>query len=181
LDTCSLPHRQFLDKFVKPKPGRTLIVGSKLYPGRSDRRSEYADAVGVDMLAGDGVDVVANLEDDDAAVALGQFAHIECWSVLEHSRRPWLLATNLERLLEPGGTIHVTVPFAWRPHGYPDDFWRFSASCLRDVLFTGIRWERLMLAQAKLRDNGRVPVMDKGMPGEAWIARTEVLGFGVRT
>jgi hypothetical protein len=174
-------HSTFLRKYVKPKPGRALIVGSKLYGQREDRRRAYAEAVGVDMQPGNGVDVVLDLEEDGAALTLGTFAHIECWSTLEHSRRPWLLAATLESLLEPGGTIHLTVPFAWRLHNYgAGDFWRFTPDGVR-LLFPGITWVKLMFAQDKLRENGRTPVLNKNAEvGPSWIARTEVFGFGVR-
>lgn len=173
------PHDTFTRKFGRPKAGRTLIVGSRIYGRREDRRKAYADAVGVDMLDGPGVDVVADLEEAPPQ-GLGVFSHIECWSVLEHSRRPWLLAANLESLLELGGTLHLTVPFAWRLHSYPSDFFRFSKEGVR-VLFPKIEWARLMFAQDKLRDNDRVPTINKGAEaGPSWIARTEVLGFGVR-
>lgn len=174
------PHNTFLRKHVHPKPGRALIVGSKLYGTREDRRKAFAEAVGVDMLPGNGVDVVMDLEDECAALQLGQFAHIECWSVLEHSRRPWLLAANLETLLEPGGTIHLTVPFAWRLHSYPSDYWRVSPEGVR-LLFPRIEWSKLMFAQDKLRENGRVPTLNKDAEiGPSWLARTEVFGAGVR-
>lgn len=175
------PHERFARKFVRPMDGRTLIVGSKLYAGREDRRSLYRDAVGVDMLPGDGVDVVFNLENPGAVTELGTFAHIECWSVLEHSTRPWLVAKNIESLMQKGGTIYLTVPFAWRLHSYPQDFWRFSPRCVRDVLFPRIDWLHLMMADEKLRENDRTPVLGKGAVGQRWIARQEVLGFGVRT
>jgi hypothetical protein len=174
------PHSVFMRKFVRPKSGRTLIVGSKLYGTREDRRDAYRDAVGVDMLPGDGVDVVCDLELPGAVGKLGKFAHIECWSVLEHSRRPWLLAANLERMLDADGTIHITVPFAWRVHDYPGDFYRFSREGVA-AIFPHIEWRKLMFAQDKLRENDRVPVLNKGAEvGPSWIARTEVLGFGVR-
>ena len=40
---------------VAPTAGRTLIVGSKLFSEREDRRKRYPDVLGVDMQAGDGV------------------------------------------------------------------------------------------------------------------------------
>lgn len=159
---------------VTPKGGRTLIIGSKLYPGRVDRRRLYPDVVGLDMLPGDGVDVVCNLEEE---VPEGQFAHVECLSVLEHSRAPWLLAANVERLLEPGGTLFVAAPFVHEFHGYPSDFWRFTMEGVK-LLFPGIEFETLALAHRKLTYKprlGRIKVEE--FP---YFARCEVVGFGVR-
>ena len=165
---------KFQEAHLRPQPGKTLIVGSRIYVEREDRRKRYQDAVGVDMLAGPGVDVVLNLEEPLPA-DFGPFAHIECMSVLEHSRRPWLLAANLERLLVPGGTIFITVPFVWRVHGYPDDYWRFTASGVR-ALFPRVTWLAETYAHSDMTDGQHVPCVKlKDWP---YFARTEVCMFG---
>lgn len=120
------------------RKGRTLIVGSHVYEGREDDRARYKQAVGVDMIPGPGVDVVHDMEEPPPS-GLGTFAHAECFSVLEHSRRPWLLAANIERLLESGGTLWVTVPWMWRRHGYPSDYFRFTTEGIK-AIFPGIHW-----------------------------------------
>lgn len=164
----------FERKRVRPRLGRTLIVGSRVYMGKPDRRLLYEHAIGVDMQAGEGVDLVANLEE---SVDLGVFAHVECISVLEHSRRPWLLAATIEALLEPGGTLHVQAPFVWRVHDYPGDFWRFTKDGIAS-LFPGIEFASLMYAHVSLKSNNMMDTVEVG--GHPYIARTEVCGFGVR-
>lgn len=175
--TSTPPAEYFERRYVVPQPGRTLIVGSKIFGDREDRRRRYADVLGVDMLPGDGVDRVLNLEDplpDD----LGRFSHIECMSVLEHSRRPWLLAANLQKLMRKEATIFLSVPFVWRVHDYPGDYFRFTQDGVR-ALFPGIQWHRLANASDALKMNDMVPTMESA-DGHPYLARTEVLGFGVR-
>jgi len=167
---------QFEQEFVRPRPGRTLIVGSAVYREKEDRRKRYPGAVGVDMLEGQGVDLVVDLEEplpDD----LGTFAHVECMSVLEHSRRPWLLAANLERMMDPGATIFVSVPFIWRFHGYPSDFWRLTPEAL-PVIFPNVEWIERRLASDALLDGYRVNALKRD--AHPFLARTETCGFGVR-
>lgn len=172
------PHQQFWAKYRKPREGRTLIVGSRIYGDREDRRGAYQDAVGADMQAGPGVDIVANLEDEDDAAFLGTFAHIECRSVLEHARRPWLLAAHLEHLMAPGSTLDLSVPFVWRPHAYPSDYWRFTAEGVRE-LFPGIKWHALMYASQELLWEGDTKLPKQIIDGAIHFPRCEVLGFGV--
>lgn len=155
-------------------PGRVLIVGSRVYPGREDRRVGWRDALGVDMLAGPGVDRVLDLEEllpDD----LGVFNHVECLSVLEHSRHPWLLAANIERLMAPGATIFIAVPLCWRLHAYPADYWRMSPAAVRS-LFPAVTWDALMLAGERLHDGPGIPSVT--VEGHPYMARTETVGFG---
>lgn len=165
---------EFIRTHVKPKRGRTLIVGSKLYKFRKDRRLLYKDVLGVDLSSGAGVDRVLDLE-SSLPRDLGKFAHIECWSVLEHVRRPWLMADNLQRLLAQDGTIHVQVPFVWRVHAYPSDYWRFTAEAVK-LLFPWIGWYKIMYANTKLVDAGKVPMVLK--EDHKYFARTEVYAFG---
>lgn len=167
---------EFERQYVRPKAGRTLIVGSRIYQNKPDRRKLYPDAVGVDMSEGPGVDVVMDLEFHADCMSLGHFEHIECMSVLEHVKRPWVMAHNLECLLAPGGTIYVTAPFIWKVHGYPDDYWRFTTSGVRQ-LFPSITWTAEAFAA------GRSLVAGKDVP---WVrendwphgAATEICMFG---
>lgn len=171
-----LPIDQFQERYVAPAQGRTLIVGSKVFSGREDRRTRYKDVIGVDMQEGEGVDRVLNLEEippDD----MGRFAHIECMSVLEHSRKPWLMAKNIERLLEPGGTLFLSAPFIWRPHQYPGDFWRFTKDGVK-ALFTAIEWDAVLYGHEKLTGKDRIPNMKRSFGAIPYLARTEVLAFG---
>jgi len=157
-----------------------LIAGSKVYPGREDRTAAFEYAVGVDFSDGPGVDIVANLEDYQQTQALGFFDHVECISVLEHSPRPWLIARNLELLMFPAATLHLSVPFVWRVHGYPDDYFRFTASGVRS-LFPSVRWSSLVYASPhKLTEAfGSLGKIDAD--GTRSFLRTEIFGFGVRT
>lgn len=157
-----------------PKEGRTLVVGSKVYGGKQDRRALYADAVGVDLFEGEGVDVVADLEQPQPG--LGMFDHIDLCSVLEHVRRPWLMADVLQSLMNPGASILVTVPFIWRIHAYPSDFWRMTPEAL-EILFPGVTWlDRAFLVGSKILP--KVPSREG--QDHPWMARAETAAFGVR-
>ncbi len=169
-----MPTSDPFESLFTPKVGRTLIAGSHVYGQKEDRRQRYADVVGVDMQKGPGVDVVADLE----SAPLGEFAHIECMSMLEHCQRPWLVCANLERMLEPGGTIFITAPFAWRVHGYPDDYFRFTVSGVKS-LFTQIAWQHEAYAHRHLTTADQIPW---ARSADDWpcIARTEVCLFGAK-
>lgn len=157
-----------------PKPGRTLVVGSKRYDDKPDRRALYDNAYGVDLLGGDGVDLVHDLENPLPA-SVGTFDHVDCVSVLEHVRRPWKMAESLEQCLNDGGTLLVCVPFVWRVHAYPSDYWRMTTEAL-PVLFPSVRWlDRRYLVDGRRRK--LVPGRE-GMGGP-WLARAEVVAAGV--
>lgn len=167
---------EFEETYVRPESGRTLIVGSKVFSGRIDRRLLYKDAVGLDMEPGDGVDVVHNLE-LPAASSLGKFRHVDCISVLEHCRQPWLVAQNIEKVMKSGATLFISVPFIWRFHGYPNDYFRFTAEGVK-VLFKNIAWDALIYSSTKLSEDSRVEGEKIG--GHPYFPRTEIFCFGRR-
>jgi SAM-dependent methyltransferase len=162
----------FEREYVHRNRGRTLIVGARVYPGREDRRLLFENVEGWDMVAGEGVDKVVDLE-LPLAPDFEHFSHVECISVLEHAQHPWLLAENIERLLYSGGTLYLSVPFVWRLHDYPQDLWRFTADGIRS-LFKRIEWSALKYAERTLEDLVR-GVHIESFP---YFPRTQVLGFG---
>ena len=167
---------RFEKAHVNPTPGRTLIVGSYVVENKADRRKLYPDAIGIDMREGPGVDRAIDLE-EPLPRDLGQFAHIDCMSVLEHSRRPWLMAQNIERLLEPGGSLYITAPFVWRVHAYPDDYFRFTVNGVKS-LFTEIEWSAAAFASNRLAKG--VKIANTQVDGHPYFARTEACLFGHR-
>lgn len=122
--------------------GPVLEIGSRHYsPDSSEDYRSLCDGLGylgVDLSAGDNVDVVLDLTRDFADVdeALGHrtFGTVVCASVLEHVENVWAMASNITRLVEPGGRLFLSVPMSWRFHGYPSDYWRFTPNAVR-VLF----------------------------------------------
>ena len=177
------PFEQFERDHVRARPGSTLIVGSKVYPGREDRSCRYINAIGVDIEEGEGVDIVAdmtlNSEGHGAqnVAFYGPFAHVECLSVLEHTPAPWKMAANIEDLMLPGATLFVAAPFVHRVHNYPHDLWRFTPQAM-PILFPRIEWRAVMIAERELVPGPKVKAIKSG--GHPYLPRAEVLAFGVR-
>jgi SAM-dependent methyltransferase len=118
----------YLRHWVPAADGPVLEVGSKDYGSTSSFRDFYAGSeyVGLDMSEGKGVDVVADLVKGVGPLKENHFALAICCSVLEHVEKPWLFAANLTRVVRPGGRLYMSVPWVWRYHAYPDDYFRFS-------------------------------------------------------
>ena len=69
------------------------------------------------------------------------FDLIVCCSVLEHVDAPWLFANNVNNLSSKGGLLYIAVPFVWRFHAYPNDYFRYTHSGIKK-LFKGYFWDR---------------------------------------
>ena len=126
--------------FYRNKPGRfkrVLEVGSRNYGSAVNWRVivEYDEYVGIDMAAGNGLDKVHDLTESP----LPGFDLVICQSVLEHCPKPWLLAEGIQASLNIGGVLCLAVPWVWRYHPYPDDYFRFSFSGIKSM-FPKIRF-----------------------------------------
>jgi SAM-dependent methyltransferase len=118
-------------------PGPVFEFGSYQVEGQVD----YADLramfpgrqyVGCDMRPGPGVDRV----EDVSAINLpdGSAGTVLCIETFEHVFEVRRAFDEVFRVLRPGGLFVITSPLNFRIHGYPDDYWRMTPSCLRRML-----------------------------------------------
>ena len=118
-------------------PGPVYEFGSYQVEGQVD----YADLrglfpgkpyVGCDFRAGPGVDRV----EDVTAITLpdASAGTVLCIETFEHVFEVRRAFDEVFRILKPGGVFVITSPFNFRIHGYPDDYWRMTPSCLRRML-----------------------------------------------
>ena len=135
-----------VSRYREALSGPFLEIGSKNYGNTQNLRELFPGEsyVGADMSPGENVDCVVDFTADfqrvDAMLGHRRFGTIFCFSVLEHCEQPFVMAANMTRLLQPGGKIVLSVPFAWKFHGYPSDYWRFTHEGIRK-LFPAIDWD----------------------------------------
>ena len=55
-----------------------------------------------------------------------------CLNTLEHIYDALPVLRDLHRVVKPGGAVHVMVPFMFRIHGHPDDYFRATPSWWRE-------------------------------------------------
>lgn len=160
---------------LTPTPGTVLVAGSKRYPTSAPARRYAGTVIGVDMSGGAGVDLVHDL----AKPLAFSVSHVDCCSVLEHCADPFAVARTLQGALITGGSLMLTVPFVWRLHGYPNDYWRFTIAGVKR-LFPGIVWKRLTYAvDGEERDDVRIG-KDEADENFVRLPRAEVIGWGVK-
>jgi SAM-dependent methyltransferase len=98
----------------------------------------HARYVGVDFGLGDSqwdyskLDVVGRLE--DLPFANATFDHVISIVVLEHTPEPARVIAEFQRVLSPGGTVHLVVPHMWEEHQRPHDYFRYTSSGMRYLM-----------------------------------------------
>lgn len=90
--------------------------------------------IGVDIAAGEGVDIICDVNDIARRFGENSFDLIISTELLEHVR-DWRRAIhNLKAACRPGGLIVITTRSAYFPyHGHPYDFWRYEIDDLRNI------------------------------------------------
>lgn len=129
---------EWIEKYAEHIGNYVLEIGAKKYKEHAylGLREFHAgkfpgsQLIGCDLSSGEGVDVVMDITATLAEVksALGEktFDSVFCISVLEHIPDVFSACKNISALLNPGGSLFISVPFVFRYHGYPGDLWRFT-------------------------------------------------------
>ncbi len=155
---------RFVAQHFRRLSGPYLEVGSRDYGSTQDLRrlaGPGAEYLGVDLEPGPGVDLVLDLAgpfgEIDAALAGRRFGTVFCLSVLEHCAQPFAMAENLTRLVQLGGAVCLSVPFAWKFHGFPSDYWRFTQEGVK-CLFPRLKFDPEACVWATSRPNDFHPI-----------------------
>lgn len=117
---------EILDVGCGEMPFRSLLGSDVRYTGIDvPAASDFGMTQHADVLPFDGLTIPF----PDA-----RFDHVLCTEVLEHAEAPEALVAEMHRVLKPGGTLVMTVPFAARVHHAPYDFHRFTRYRLVQLL-----------------------------------------------
>ncbi len=139
--------KDFLIKFLAQHKikGKVLDVGSR----RTNKchiniknRLQNADLeyVGLDMMPGEWVDIVANAHDIKTIFESESFDMVCCFDALEHDDKFWITVENMRWVLKKGGWMLIGVPSLAKPiHNHPSDYYRFLKTVVEEVFFEGYK------------------------------------------
>jgi SAM-dependent methyltransferase len=111
---------------------RTTRLQTPLLDLGGGRTADYVQLLGAPALAS--VNIVPDLRPDvmcDANQPFpftdGAFRSVVTLNTLEHLRDDRNAVSESFRVLQPGGELHIFVPFLYRVHGHPGDYRRRTA------------------------------------------------------
>jgi SAM-dependent methyltransferase len=122
----------FVKKLNLNENEKVLEVGSLNINGTVRSVIKNKNYIGIDAVAGNGVDVVMDLFDIDIKFEVGSFDIVVSCELLEHVEDWFGAIQKMWKMLRPQGQLVLTTR---RPgfgyHAYPNDFWRFTTSDLK--------------------------------------------------
>lgn len=80
------------------------------------------------------VEVLCYAEDMDSHFSSGSFDTVLCTEVLEHTADDRKVVSNIYKVLKPGGSLLISVPFTYVMHEAPHDYRRYTYYGIRDIL-----------------------------------------------
>jgi SAM-dependent methyltransferase len=124
---------RFRDLVMAHPAPRVLEVGGRDRSGVShrDRLPPVAEYVGLDVLPGPGVDVVADAHVMSDVLGAERFDFACSYYVWEHLAMPWKAVIELNRILVTGGYALIVAPQTCGLHDLPWDYFRFSDAAFR--------------------------------------------------
>jgi len=175
---------QHLTDIGNRKGIRILEIGSREVTGKSDAHQRFSNAeyVGFDFYPGPNVDVVGDAH--KLSQYFGErFDIIYSSAVFEHFAMPWVVATEIAKLLKLGGIVFVETHLSFGSHERPWHFFQFSDMALR-VLFSPALGFECIEAGASNPMVGRFSAFAddylKFMPTTGLYCHSEFLGRKIR-
>jgi SAM-dependent methyltransferase len=160
--------------------GRVLEIGGREHP-RGRVLGPSFDYVNLDLEQSDEHTVIGDITDcpeiPDATYDL-----VLSVDVFEHIDRPWRAASEIVRILKPGGLAYTSTLFSWRYHPCPIDYWRYTPEALA-FLFDGLIGLDSGFDLTERRRDVRRKAKDDPMPLDAlggWRENVRVFHAGLK-
>ena len=111
-------------------------LGTRRQPGQQTTRHSVwvphaARYIGVDYEPGEDVDVVADAHELARHLGRDSVDAVVACSIFEHIKYPWIAATEIAKVLRPGGLAFIHTHQTFAIHAHPHDYWRFSMEGLQ--------------------------------------------------
>jgi SAM-dependent methyltransferase len=130
-----------IHEFLSTLPKDAMVLDA----GAGFRRHPHKNVINMEIYDYPSTDILSIGQ--DLPFRDGVFDGIISVAVLEHVDDPFLCASELGRVLKPGGKIYCCIPFLQAEHGYPSHFFNCTRFGIRR-LFSSLNLDRHYLEAA---------------------------------
>ncbi len=146
--------------------------------GSGRRHVYYPNVVNYDVVDYDSTDVIGVGE--ALPFKDGSFDGVFSLSVLEHVRDPFTCASEIMRVLKPGGQLICCAPFLAPLHGYPHHYYNMSPQGLRALFDRQLEIDDHLVAKSTLPVWALVWIVQSWARGLTGKTRDEFLAMPMR-
>ncbi len=115
---------------------KVLLVGSS-QPESGTKKFGSAIVDQLDIQDHGKNNIICDAECMTEKLSHNQYDFAAAVSLLEHTKHPWKVVSEISKVLKPGGIVYIAAPWVHATHDEPHDFWRISVygliNLLRDV------------------------------------------------
>lgn len=104
--------------------GETLDLGAGNAKYRHIIKPKTTKYVTFDMVDGPNIDIVGDIL--NLSLESSSFDTVISTQVLEHVRKPWVMVSEINRVLKSGGVAIASAPFLVPYHADPHDYFRYT-------------------------------------------------------
>jgi SAM-dependent methyltransferase len=126
--------RQLFEEYLletkKKIKGKVLDIGAK--DATYKKKMDYDDYTTLDMVDIEGVDIVADAQ--HIPLKTESYAWVICANLLEHVEEPKKVVNECRTVLKSSGKLLIWVPYYFRYHPDPKDYYRFTEDGIRYLL-----------------------------------------------
>jgi len=136
--------QQYLFEIGNKDGMRILEIGSREVTGHSIARNGFSNAtyIGFDFYPGENVDVVGDVHKLSSYFQKTEkFDIIYSSACFEHFAMPWIVATEIAKLLKVGGIIFIETHFSFSSHERPWHFFQYSDMALKTLFSPALGFE----------------------------------------
>ncbi|KJU81640.1 type 11 methyltransferase [Candidatus Magnetobacterium bavaricum] len=139
------PEAEFIAEMSKLPTPHILEIGSRKVIASMPRQliSSKARFTGMDIMDGEGVDVVGDAHRLSDLFEPDTFDGVYSASVFEHIAMPWKVALEINKVVRPGGFVYIASHHTYPIHEMPWDFWRYGRDAFSTIFgdFSGFEVE----------------------------------------
>lgn len=101
-----------------------------------DNFTGYSEYLGIDLAAGQDVDIVGDIHKLSSVCGVESFDIIISIVTFEHLKYPFLAAHEIMKTLKIGGWLFLDTVQTFTIHNWPNDYFRFSTEALKALFGT---------------------------------------------
>ena len=114
---------------------KVLEIGSRCVCSQAHWKRFFPDVqyVGVDVMEGENVDLVADAHFLSNHFEKESFDLVLSFAVFEHLAMPWVVVEEIARILKVGGYVAIETHFSHSEHELPWHFYQFNSNALEGL------------------------------------------------